>query len=194
MASHLGVVVVVAAAAGALLLTAGAAVLQAARAPEPAPLAARGEDRRYALLETQLQRQPGDDRALILKALMDMDAARFDAAAAGFEKALGGRSRAQRDPDVWVRYAEAVAMTQGGALAGKPAALVDKALALDPSHAQALDLAGSAAWELRDFRQAASHWTRLLAQLRAGTLRHAEVALAIERAEQRARVSLPPTR
>jgi cytochrome c-type biogenesis protein CcmH len=185
----------VAALATAVLLTTGAAVLHAAWAPEAAPPAAASEEeRRYALLEAQLKQQPGDDRALILKALMDMDAGRFDAGAAGFEKALAGRSKAQRDPDVWVRYAEAVAMTQGRTLAGKPLALIGKALALDPHHAQALDLAGSAAWEQRDFRQAASHWRTLLAQLPTGTPRHAEVALAIERAEQRARVSLPPAR
>jgi cytochrome c-type biogenesis protein CcmH len=186
---------IVAALAAAVLLTTGAAVLHASLAPESAsPAAASGQERRYALLEAQLEQRPGDDRALILKALMDMDAGRFDAAAAGFEKALGGRSRAQRDPDVWVRYAEAVAMTQGRTLAGKPLALIDQALALDPGHAQALDLAGSAAWEQRDFRKAAGHWKLLLAQLRAGSPRHAEVARALERAERRARVSLPPAR
>jgi cytochrome c-type biogenesis protein CcmH len=185
----------VAAVAVAVLLTTGAAVLQAARAPEPGPLpAGSAAERRYALLQAQLEQQPGDDRALILKALMDMDAGRFDAAAAGFGKALAGRSKAQRDPDVWVRYAEAVAMAQGRSLAGRPQALIDQALALDPGHAQALDLAGSAAWEQRDFRQAARYWGQLLGQLRAGTQRHADVALAIERAEQRARVSLPPSR
>lgn len=185
----------VAAVAVAVLLTSGAAVLHAARAPDPAPQAAgSGEERRYALLEAQLERRPGDDRALILKAMMDMDAGRFEAAAAGFEKALGGRSKARNDPDVWVRHAEAVAMTQGRTLAGKPLALVDQALALDPNHGPALDLAASAAWEQRDFRKAASYWKQLLAQLDAGTPRRAEVALAIERAEQRARLSLPPAR
>jgi cytochrome c-type biogenesis protein CcmH len=144
-----------------------------------------------AELERHLQRQPNDPRALVLKARLEMRAQRYPQAAAAFEKAVAGHSKAAKDPGVWVEYAEARAMAQGGTLVGEPRQLVHKALALDAQHAQALDLAGSAAWERRDFAAAASHWQRLLAQLPAGTPRHAELSQAIERAQQRARLSLP---
>jgi cytochrome c-type biogenesis protein CcmH len=90
-----------------------------------------------------------------------------------------------------VEYAEARGMAQGRVLAGEPARLVEKALELDGSYPQALDLAGSAAWETQDFGKAAAYWTRLLAQLPAETARYEQLSLAIQRAQQRARVSLP---
>lgn len=146
----------------------------------------------YAQLEVQLQRHPDDVRALVLKARLDMEAQRVDLAAAGYERALGvPNSKAVRDPDVWAEYAEAVGLQQGGTLAGKPMQLVDKALAIDPRHATALDLAGSAAWEAKDFAGAAAHWKRLLERLPAGSPRHGELAAAIRAAEQRGRMALP---
>lgn len=152
-----------------------------------------GAEHVYSQLERQLERYPSDARARVLKARLDMQAGRFDAAAAGYARALEGASKAARDPDVWVEYAEAAGMVQGRTLIGEPKRLVDKALALDANHPGALDLAGSAAWEMRDFGAAAGHWKRLLAQLPPGSARHAALVVAIERAEQRARVSLPST-
>lgn len=148
----------------------------------------------YSLLERQLQRYPSDTRARVLKARLDMQAGRYQEAAAGFARALEGASKAARDPDVWVEYAEATGMAQGRTLIGEPVRLVEKALSLDANHAGALDLAGSAAWEKRDFAAAADHWKRLLAQLQAGTARHVELSNAVERAEQRAKLSLPAAR
>ncbi len=148
----------------------------------------------YAELERHLHREPGDARALVLKARLDMQAQRFHAAAEAYAQALAGPSKVALDAAVWVEYAEARGMLQGGRLAGEPQQLIDKALSLDASNPQALDLAGSAAWEQRDFATASRYWKRLLEQLAPGTARHAELSAAIERAEQRARVSLPPLR
>jgi cytochrome c-type biogenesis protein CcmH len=156
-------------------------------------LPAEGEasERLYAELERYLQRQPTDPRALVLKARLDMRAQRYDHAVTAFGQAVTGNSKAANDPGVWVEYAEARGMAQGGTLAGEPLVLVQKALALDARHGQALDLAGSAAWEMRDFAKAAMYWKRLLEQIPSGSSRHAELSLAIERAEQRAKLSLP---
>lgn len=145
----------------------------------------------YADLERHLRWQPADARALVFKARLDMRAQRYDQAAAAYEKAVAGASKAARDPGIWVEYAEARGMAQGRTLAGEPLKLVRKALAIDATHPQALDLAGSAAWEMRDFTQAAVYWKQLLQQLPSGTARHSELTRAIERAEQRAKLSLP---
>lgn len=147
----------------------------------------------YAELEHHLTRQPADPRALMLKARLDMRAQRFGLAAATFEKAVAGKSKAANDPSVWVEYAEARGMAQGRTLAGAPLQLVHKALALDPNHFQALDLAGSGAWEMGEFGQAAQYWSRLLQQIPADQPRHAELLQAIARAQQRARLTLPAT-
>ena len=145
----------------------------------------------YAELERHLERQPADPRALVLKARLDMHAQRYGLAAATFEKAVAGKSKAANDPSVWVEYAEARGMAQGRTLAGAPLQLVHKALALDPNHFQALDLAGSGAWEMGEFGQSALYWSRLLEQIPANQPRHAELLQAIARAQQRSRLTLP---
>jgi cytochrome c-type biogenesis protein CcmH len=79
-----------------------------------------------------------------------------------------------------------------GSLAGRPLELIQQALAIDPAHPVALEMAGSAAYEERHYAEAARYWKVLLAQLAPTSERHAELAAAIERAERRAAVSLPP--
>lgn len=148
----------------------------------------------YADLERHLRWQPSDVRARVFKARLDMRAQRYEQAAAEYEKAVAGTSRAAMDPGVWVEYAEARAMAQRATLAGEPLKLVRKALSIDAKYPQALDLAGSAAWEMQEFAQAARYWKQLLIQIPTGTTMHAELSRAIERAEQRARISLPATR
>jgi cytochrome c-type biogenesis protein CcmH len=147
--------------------------------------------RLYADLQQHLRWQSSDVRALIFKARLDMDAQRYEEAAAAYKRAVSGASKAAKDPGVWVEYAEAVGMAQGRTLLGEPLKLVHKALSLDASHAPALELAGSAAWEAGNFASAAEYWKRLLRQLPPGTARHAELSQAVERAERRARISLP---
>lgn len=164
-----------------------AAEAPAARDGEPA---AAG----YAELVQQLQRRPGDSRALILKARLDRQAERHARAAAGYERALAPGSKARLDPRVWVEYAEARGLAQDGRLAGEPARALEQALQLDARYAPALDLAATAAWEAQDYAGAARHWRRLQEQLSPGTPRHDATARAIEAAEQRARLSLPPRR
>ena len=149
---------------------------------------------RYALLEHQLERQPRDARARVLKARLDMQAERHELAAAGFKQALADSSKVARDPGVWLEYAEAEALRQGGRLAGPPAQLIDRALALQADHPRALDLAGSADFEAHRYADAAAHWQRLLAALPASDPRRHELAAAIADAECRARLSLPPER
>jgi cytochrome c-type biogenesis protein CcmH len=159
-----------------------------------ATLDAAATEHALAQLQQHLERQPDDARAWVMKARVDMQAQRFDDASAAFARALQGKSKAVGDAGLWVEYAEARGMQQGGTLAGAPRELVAKALAIDPDHPQALDLAGSAAWESGQFSLAASHWKRLLAQLREGSPRHVQLSAAIQRAEQRARFELPTAR
>jgi cytochrome c-type biogenesis protein CcmH len=145
----------------------------------------------YQTLQGHLKKQPGDPRALVLKARLDMQAERFAPAVVAFQGALAGRSKVVNDAGVWVEYAEAVGMAQGRTLVGEPQRLVLKALELDARHPQALDLAGSAAWEAGDYAGAVAYWKRLLVLLSPGSPRHAPLQTAIERAEQRARFALP---
>ncbi|MGL6111356.1 MAG: tetratricopeptide repeat protein [Rubrivivax sp.] len=170
------------------------AALSAQLRDPDAPLGEAAAGHVLAELQQHLQRQPGDARAWVMKARLDMQAQRYEQAAAGFEQALQGKSKTAGDAGLWVEYAEARGLQQGGTLAGAPRQLVDKALSLNPEHPQALDLAGSAAWEAGEFALAATQWTRLLTLTAEGSPRHVQLSSAIQRAEQRARFALPPAR
>lgn len=144
-------------------------------------------------LDAHLAANPRDGRALVSLARLDMAEDRFAEAAGNFAKALEVAPKVARDADVWCEYADALGMAQGGALAGKPTELIGRALALDGRNPRALEMAGSAAYERRDFRMAATYWKDLLAQMPPGTPTYAELATAIQRAERRAALSLPPS-
>lgn len=66
-------------------------------------------------------------------------------------------------------YADVLAMSQGARIAGKPAELVRRALAIDPQQRKALALAATAAMEAHDVDAALSYWRRLLAQVPEGS-------------------------
>ena len=84
---------------------------------------------------------------------------------ATYAQAVKVGPKAAKDATVWVKYAEALGMTQGGTLTGHPLALLERALALNPTHPQALDLAGSAAWGAADFKIAIHCRQRLRRQM-----------------------------
>ena len=59
-------------------------------------------------------------------------------------------------------YADAAAMAQGRQLQGEPEKLIARALAIDPTNMKALALAGTVAFEKKDYNGAASYWERIL--------------------------------
>jgi cytochrome c-type biogenesis protein CcmH len=87
---------------------------------------------------------------------------------------------------VLAEYADALAMSQGGDLRGRPAAVIEQALALQPRHPVALDLAGSLAYEESRYADSVRYWSTLLEQLPPGSQKRRELAMAIERAQGRA--------
>ena len=142
-------------------------------------------------LVLHLARNPRDGRGWMLLARIEFDRDRFDAAADAFRKAIDASPRVARDPEVWCEYADALAMAQGGTLAGRPRELIERALALDARHARALEMAGGAAFEAGDFAAAARSWRQLLAQMPEDTQERRDLALATRKAERRADASDP---
>ena len=125
--------------------------------------------------------EPQDGRAWVLEARKHMQADRFVEAASAYEKGLAASRKVAGDPLVWCELADAIGMSQGGRLAGRPAELVQKALAISSTHPRALEMAGSVAYEARDYAKAAMYWEQLLIQLQPGTDTHAELSAAIAR-------------
>jgi cytochrome c-type biogenesis protein CcmH len=75
-------------------------------------------------------------------------------------------------------------MAQGGTLKGRPTELLSQALALRSNYPKALEMAGSAAYEQRQFALAADYWRRLLVQMPVGSAGHRALAECIARAER----------
>ncbi len=175
----------------ALLLPVLALGLYALRGP---PETVSGQDDAAAIaprapvlrdvLVAQLERNPRDGRAWVLLARLETTADRHAEAAADYAKAVAASTKVAADPAIWCEYADAVAMTQGGVLAGQPRDLVMHALALDAKHPKALEMAGGVAFEARDYAAAAKYWRELLAQIPGTTREHGELAIAIARADE----------
>jgi cytochrome c-type biogenesis protein CcmH len=181
-----------AAAAVALVLPVGAALLylifgspRALDRPLPPGAAAREASAGVDELDAHLRDHPTDARAWVLLARGRMERNEFGAAAEAFGRAMAASQKVARDPSVLCEYADALAMEQGS-LQGRPLELVGQALALDGRHPQALEMAGSAAFERGRYGEAVAHWERLLEQIPFGSERHRELATAIERARRSA--------
>lgn len=148
---------------------------------------------RLAELKSAVAQDPRNARAWVLLGMMHADATRYAESAKAFEQALAASPKVALDPAVWCEYADVLGMAQG-TLAGKPTEAIQKALTLKSDHPKALEMAGSAAYERRDFASAADFWSRLLPQFEAGTEAHGQLSAAIDRARRQAAVSLPPQR
>jgi cytochrome c-type biogenesis protein CcmH len=161
-------------------------------APNADPPPATANDAFRSQLQAHLASSPRDGRAWVTLARLEMNADRFNAAAEAYAKALAASAKIARDPGVLCEYADALGMAQGGRLDGPPTPWIERALAIDPSHPKALEMAGSLAYERRDFRTAVRHWRALLDQIETGSPAHAELSTAIQRAERLASTALPP--
>lgn len=91
---------------------------------------------------------------------------RFDKAVEAFAKAAAG---APRDPDLLADLADVLAMAHNQKLDGEPEKLVLRALELDPNHLKSLALAGTAAYERKDYAAAAGYWQRMLPNVQPGS-------------------------
>lgn len=112
-----------------------------------------------AALARRLEQNPGDVQGWTMLGRSYSTLERYREASNAYAKATALKSD---DAELWADYAFALAMTNGQRLQGAPLELVMKALKLDPENPKALELAGSAAFEARDYSQAVYYWQKLL--------------------------------
>jgi cytochrome c-type biogenesis protein CcmH len=110
-----------------------------------------------AKLEQKLAENPNDPNVLVMLARSYSDTERWVDSAQAYEKLT---KLVPNEAVLWADYADVMAMAHGQ-LAGAPAKLLEKALALDPENMKALALAGSAAMEVGDYSAAITHWEKL---------------------------------
>lgn len=139
----------------------------------------------------QVRRYPRDGRGWALLGYAEFEAQAYAEAAAAFEKAVTVSPKVAQDPGVLCDWADSLGMAQGGSLVGRPSELINRALALRPSHPKALEMAGSAAYEQRQFAIAADYWRKLLPQMTEGSVGRQALENAIVQAEQMSANTLP---
>lgn len=131
----------------------------------PAPAASTGEptqeqiEARLTALAQRLQSNPNDVQGWIMLARSYTSMDRFGEAAGAYAKATELKPD---DADLLADYAFVSAMANGQQLAGHPLDLVNQALKLDPENIKALELAGSAAFQAKDYKKAIEYWERAL--------------------------------
>jgi cytochrome c-type biogenesis protein CcmH len=91
---------------------------------------------------------------------------RYAEAADAYAKAA---VRAPRDAQLLADLADVLAMARGQSLQGEPEKLALRALEIEPGNLKALALAGSAAFERKDYAGAAAWWERMLAHVEPGS-------------------------
>jgi cytochrome c-type biogenesis protein CcmH len=108
-----------------------------------------------AKLSSRLKEQPNDPQGWFMLARTYMAMNRYTEAAQAYEKTL---QLVDENADMLIRYADALAMSNDGVLAGKPRQLIEKALSLNPQHQQGLWLAGVAAMDASEFKLALKYF------------------------------------
>jgi cytochrome c-type biogenesis protein CcmH len=111
-------------------------------------------------LAARLEKEPDNVDGWVMLARTYYQQRKFPQAARAYEKLT---VLLPNEADLYADYADALAMAQGRQLSGKPMELVKKALELDPNQWKALAMAGTEAFDRKDYKAAITYWERLKA-------------------------------
>ena len=111
-------------------------------------------------LAERVKAEPGNPQGWLMLGRSYTSLGRYRDAATALRKA---QALLPGDAGVLTDLADVLAMVQGKKLAGEPARYIQQALDIDPRHIKALALAGSVAFEARDYGNARAYWERLIA-------------------------------
>ena len=119
-----------------------------------------------AKLAQRLQSNPNDPQGWTMLARSYSSMENYSDAVNAYAKAT---ELNPKDADLWAEYAFATGMAEGKSLEGKPTELINRALKVDPDNAKALQLAGSAAYQAKDYQKAIDYWQRVLKKVPPGS-------------------------
>jgi cytochrome c-type biogenesis protein CcmH len=111
-------------------------------------------------LAERLKTNPDDIKGLEMLGRSYMVLSRFKEAAGVFEQLA---KKQPEDAQVFADWADAVAGTQDRQLEGAPEKLIARALELDPHNVKALALAGTLAFDRKNYKQAVAQWEQIAA-------------------------------
>ena len=110
-------------------------------------------------LAERLKGDPGNTEGWVLLGRSYSAFGRFKESADAYARAATLRPD---DAQLLADYADALGMALGRKLEGEPAKLIARALEIDPRNLKALALAGTGAYERKDYKGAAAYWERML--------------------------------
>jgi len=117
-------------------------------------------------LAARMRDKPDDAEGWKLLGRSYVALGRFPEALDAYAKAA---ARKPRDPDLLADLADVLATTRPERLQGEPEKLVLRALEIEPQHLKALALAGTAAFDRKDYAGAARYWQRMLPLVEPGS-------------------------
>ncbi len=115
-----------------------------------------------AQLSAKLQQEPNNAEGWVMLARTYYALKRFPDAARAFDRAV---ALVPDNGSLLADYADALGSAQGGTLAGKPQELIARALKADPNSWKANALAGTAAFDAKDYSKAVFYWERTKANV-----------------------------
>ncbi len=148
-----------------------------------APLNAEQAEAMVNTLAIRLERDAGNLEGWTLLARSYHVLRQYENSASAYERAV---ELAPGDASLLAGHADALVMLQGGSVSGKPLALIERALAIDPDNAKALALAGRNAFDHQDYKAAAVYWERLRAAVPANSASRSAIEAGIAAARARA--------
>ncbi len=136
-----------------------------------------------AKLEERLREDPDNAEGWYMLARSYVAEKQYGNAARAMERVVA--LEGEKDPNLLLQYADALAMANDGRVAGKPAEFVHKALKLKPDYPEALWLAGIAASQSDKLADAIVYWRKAVALLDDQPESQAELKKQIEIAEEK---------
>jgi cytochrome c-type biogenesis protein CcmH len=137
-------------------------------------------------LENKLRENPDNPAGWYMLGRSYAAMERYDEAAQALAKVA---ELVPGDARILADYADVLAMTQGGRLAGKPQELIKQAMRINDKDEKVLNLAATAAYQNKDFKQAIAYWRKLQAVMPADSEYAQEIAASIAEAEKAAKFS-----
>jgi len=138
-----------------------------------------------AKLEQRLVQEPDNADGWFMLGKTYMAIKQYHKAAAAYEKVVAlekGNAKGE-DPQVLLRYADALAMTEGGNLTGSAKPFVDKVVKMMPNNPTVLWMAGTAEKQLGNYARALTYWYKLQPLLSQDAGAQAQLASLVKSAE-----------
>ena len=133
-------------------------------------------------LAAKMRENPDDAEGWKLLGRSYVALGRFPEALDAYAKAA---ARKPRDAELLADMADVLATTRSERLQGEPEKLVLRALEIDPQNLKALALAGTAAFDRRDYAGATRYWQRMLPLVEPGSEDARQIQASIAEARSR---------